>query len=68
MRIINPIGRKIDTSFAANNVINACMCHTQNAFLTARTTADTCGHCGCQCGIILSDGNFLTASGTNRTS
>lgn len=50
MRVINPIGRKVETSASAHNVVvQGCMCHTKNNFNSARTTDDTCDRCGCNC-------------------
>lgn len=46
----------------------ACMCNNQGTFVTGKSNNDTCAFCGCICGIILSNGNFTTASTTNRMS
>lgn len=68
MRVINPIGRNVDTVITANSLARACMCHTDTSFADANTSADECGHCGCDCGFILSDGNFTSARNTYRES
>jgi len=61
---MNFVGRE------ASNVVQprACMCNTDARFLTARSNSDTCTNCGCLCGVILSSGNFTTASATDRKS
>lgn len=61
MRIINPIGRKTSTDVAAHNVINACMC-SGDSFAVARTSADTCAHCGCSCGAMQNDVSNYTVA------
>ncbi|MBU5299505.1 Apre_1838 family putative sactipeptide bacteriocin [Clostridium sporogenes] len=55
MRIINPIGRKVEPSASAHNIMQACMCGVWANFSGTRTTDDSCDHCGCNCKN--SDGN-----------
>lgn len=67
MKVINPFGKSVRDNHDIQPF--ACMCHGPvEAFAEARTTADTCVHCGCNCGIILSNGNYTTAAQTDRTS
>lgn len=72
MRVVNPIGRKAESSLAAHNLARACMCGTWANFSATQTTDDSCDHCGCNC--YNEDGdttkyksnNFNSASGANR--
>lgn len=49
MRVVNPMGRKIDTSVEANNIVRGCTCGTWSNYSGTRTTSDSCSHCGCNC-------------------
>ncbi len=72
MRVVNPIGRKAESSTSANNLARACMCGTWSNFSSTQTTADSCDHCGCNC--YNADGdktkyetnNYKSASGASR--
>lgn len=71
MKLINPIGRKVETVINANSLARACMCKNDdyNSFSTANTTADTCEHCGCDCASDqFSVGNYRQAKLVDRTS
>lgn len=61
---MNFVGQKASSSVQPR----ACMCNTDARFLTGRSKYDSCTNCGCICGVILSNGNFTTASTTNRKS
>ena len=67
MRVVNPIGRKIETKAAANAVM-ACYCGTDTTFAVARTPNDKCFHCGCSCDMIDYSGTYMHAQVTVRTS
>lgn len=72
MRIVNPIGRKVEADASAHNLARACTCGTWDNFSATRTTDDSCEHCGCNC--YDADGNitryrinnFNEASTVNR--
>lgn len=67
MKVINPIGRKPGNEALAYS-IRACMCRDDKHFSDANTTEDRCTHCGCDCGLILANGNYVTARDVYRTS
>lgn len=69
MRVVNPVGRKIDSEAAAN-LVRACYCGTDSSFAVASTEngSDTCFHCGCACDMISSGNTKAHATITIRTS
>lgn len=73
MRIINPVGRKVEPSASAHNIMQACMCGTWGSFKGTRTTDDSCDHCGCNChnssgkDTKYRSNNFSSANDSNRS-
>ena len=69
MRVVNPVGRKIDSEAAAN-LVRACYCGTDSGFAVANTEngPDNCFHCGCSCELVQSGGTEAHASVVFRTS
>ncbi len=74
MRVINPIGRKIDSVAAAHGVARGCMCGSWTNYANSRTTTDNCSHCGCNCKeedgdtTRYSTNNYTIASDASRSS
>lgn len=70
MKIVNPVGRTVNTGAEAHFEIapRACMCSSivQGAFAGARGDKDHCLRCGCNCG--MSSDNQFTAKFTVRAS
>ena len=55
MNFINPIGRTIGD----NVKVQACMCNSSSDFASAKSTSDSCNHCGCSCS---EDGAYRTGN------
>lgn len=70
MKIVNPVGRTVNTGAEAHFAIEprACMCSSTGgtSFATTRGSGDHCFHCGCSCG--MSSDNAFTARYTVRAS
>lgn len=71
MKVVNPVGRTVDTGVEAHFTIQpkACMCSSTGPagqFATKRGSNDHCFHCGCGCG--MSSDNEFTAKFTIRSS
>ncbi|MCE3202821.1 hypothetical protein D3C81_2213130 [compost metagenome] len=50
MKLINPIGRDINSGLEAHFEPMACMCGSGGGqFTGARGNSDSCFHCGCDC-------------------
>ena len=47
MKLINPVGREVNSGVEANYQMRACMC-SSGLFATAQGD-DSCFHCGCAC-------------------
>lgn len=71
MKLIHPVGRKIENNLGSNfdAVPNACYCNNWDSFTNGKGKYDNCENCGCKCGdLFLIANNKGFAKNTDRAS
>lgn len=71
MKLIHPVGRKIENNIGSNfeAVPCACFCHIPEQFAKGQGKYDNCDNCGCKCGDLYHmAGSKGTAKYTERAS